>query len=342
MKIEIKCGMQRVCKAAIALLIIFILFPPSAFCQEFSPRVSSKINLGKSIEDIARRSEEKIINAEVRKLDAERIKLELEAKQIERSLNAKWWEGQKLTEYFVAIGITAGLLFAWTLVYLQPILRKETEINKLAEQRNKTLNELLEIKNEEATKRQQEAEKQRDDLGKKRDLLETDIIIFKKMQNIQKATARGLEIRLEELFQITGKGSGKFFSILDAKDPIANLKNLYGWEMWSDNYWGSLGYYLIIKHPVVRSGKHNIVCRSLEIDDLKNHKPNHWREEVERAVVNSRCGPILALDNSYFGILVDEKIPVGGILYREGGNDVPFYEPLSQWSEKLSALFPDE
>jgi hypothetical protein len=34
--------------------------------------------------------------AEVRKLDAERKKLGLEAQEIEQRLNARWWEGQKL------------------------------------------------------------------------------------------------------------------------------------------------------------------------------------------------------------------------------------------------------
>src|SRR5215469_4522182 len=86
--------------------------------------------------------------AEARKLEAERLKLELEAKEIEHRINARWWEGSRFPQYVVATAITAALLFGWVIAYLQPILRKENELNALAVQRNATLNTMLETKNE--------------------------------------------------------------------------------------------------------------------------------------------------------------------------------------------------
>ena len=84
------------------------------------------------------------LQAETRRLEAEKVKLELEAKEIERRLGARWWQGQKLAQYLLAIVITAALLFGWSRVYLEPILRSEAELNKLAERRNATLNQILE------------------------------------------------------------------------------------------------------------------------------------------------------------------------------------------------------
>lgn len=138
------------------------------------------------------------------------------------------------------------------------------------------------------------------------------------------------------------QGDDKFFSILNSKDPINELKRLHGWKVWSDNWFGALGYYLIIQHPDVRSGKYIIVGRSIEIEEMKRKFPNDWRKNIDDFIVKTRGGPVLGLDYSYLALLDDEQAPVGGILYRQGGKDTEFYAPLSQWSKRLGALFSNE
>ena len=64
----------------------------------------------------------------------------------------------------------------------------------------------------------------------------------------------------------------------------------------------------------------------------------NWRESSGR----SPLIPALALDYSYFGLYADTNAPVGGIIYRQSGANKEFYAPLSEWSEKLGALFPNE
>ena len=55
--------------------------------------------------------ENEIRLAEASKLNAERLKLELEAQEIERRLKSKWWQGGSLPQYVVAIVITTAVLF---------------------------------------------------------------------------------------------------------------------------------------------------------------------------------------------------------------------------------------
>lgn len=55
----------------------------------------------------------RVKHAELLRIDAERTKFELEAKEIERRLSTKWWQQSTLAQYLVAILITAALLFGW-------------------------------------------------------------------------------------------------------------------------------------------------------------------------------------------------------------------------------------
>lgn len=296
--------------------------------------------------------EDEIRQAEARRLEAERIKLELETKEIERRLNARWWEGHKLTQYLLAIVITAALLFGWTRVYLEPILRKEAEVNKLAQERNATLNELLEAQYNRIRDEQTEVTKQRDRLKEESDSLKKERKALVTERDRLKRDRDSLEKRQRELQSIVAglnlavdkaaKGEGKFFSILNSGDPIQELERSHGWNMWSDNWFGLLGYYLMIEHPDVRSGKPTVVGRSFEIEEMKREYPDDWREKIEGFIVKSEGQPVLALDYSYFALLDDVQSPVGGVLYRQGGADMEFYAPLSLWSERLGALLPKE
>ena len=289
-------------------------------------------------------TENERLQAETRRFEAERLKLELEAKEIERRLGVRWWQGQKLAQYLLAIVVAAALLFGWTRVYLEPILRSEAELNKLAEQRNSAVNELLEAQSRQLRQQQTEITNDRDRLKQEADSFKAEMSRLvaerDKLRNEQKGLEKkqkGLQARIGGLTVDIRK---IFFSILNSKDPINELKNSYGWNVSSDNFFGGLGYYLKIKHNDVRSGKTIIVGRKMEVDDLIDDMPNKWREYIENII--SQSGPVLALDFSYFGLYADKNAPVGGIIYRQPGEDIEFYAPLSEWSDRLGALFPNE
>lgn len=282
-------------------------------------------------------TQDEVKRAEVRKLDAERIKLELESKEIQRRLNAKWWEGSTFSQYLVAVLITAAILFGWARAYLEPILRRESELNALAERRNSAQNALLEAENKKLSveRMQIEAEKEslkkdRDRLSKESEQLTGERDAFRDKQELLKRVVSGLKIAVTQ----AAKKSSPFFSILNSGDPINRLSKSYGWEMWSDsNAW--LGYYLVIKHPGVNEGQKMFVGRVMEMDDLKRESPDKWRESVER--INERA-PVIILDHTYFALLVDEQAFVGGEVYKKGGEVFEFYAPLSNWAEQLERL----
>lgn len=280
-------------------------------------------------------AENERLQAETRRLEAEHLKLELEAKEIERRLGVRWWQGQKLAQYLLAIVITAALLFGWTRLYLEPILRTEAELNKLAERRNATLNQLLEAQYRQVRQEHTEITNDRDRLKQEADSLKAESSQLEKNQKDLRSRVAGLREAVSRV-----AAGEKFFSILNSTDPIKELKNSYGWNVWSDDYFSWLGHYLIIEHNDVRSGKRIIVGRKMEVDDLIHDVPNKWREYIED--ITARSGPVLALDYSYFGLYVDKNAPVGGIIYRQSGENIEFYAPLSEWSEKLGALFPNE
>ena len=223
----------------ISVLVIGIFLSFSLVAESGSNNFAPQQIADKSTEVMAMESENDIRQAEFRRLEAERLKLELEAKEIERRLNAQWWEVHNLTQYFLAIVITSALPFGWALGYLEPILRKEGEVNKLAEQRNATLNELIEA-------RYQTVEKERTDIATERDRLEKEAEVLRAekiqllaerdqlkhdresltKQQALKSNVAGLKLAVEK----AARGGGKFFSILNRNDPINEL-TAYGWKV---------------------------------------------------------------------------------------------------------------
>jgi hypothetical protein len=317
-------------------------------------------------------AESDVRSAEVRKLEAERLKLEFESKEIERRLRERWWQGARFPQYLVAIVITAALLFGWARAYLEPILRREAELNALTERRNATLNALLEAKNERLSVESSQLSIERDKLKEQADRLSREAKTLKEEQQTLKeglgrltTESRTLKRGMDELTMqrdqldnkrqalerqqqslktvVTGlriaidqveKGGTKFFSIHNRADPINKLKDSYGWNLWSDNYYGRLGYYLVITHPSVREGKQVFVGREFELDRLKKDLGSGWKKYVAQVSENS---PLLALDYSYLGLLADERAPVGGTLYKKGGEAIDFHAPLSEWAKDLRA-----
>jgi hypothetical protein len=300
--------------------------------------------------------EDDVRRAEARRLEAERHKLELESQEIEHRLHTPWWQGQRFAQYLVAIVITAALLFGWTRVYLEPILRKETEVNKLVAERNAVRNELLTAQRDSLQDLSNKLNRERDQLVAERDRLADESNRLKEEQSQlvaerdrlrrdrddleeRQSVLRSIVTRLNQAVYKVAKGNQKFFSILNNQDPINALDRSYGWEMWSDNWFGQLGYYLVAKHPDIRAVDRTIIGRFIEIEDMKRDHPDDWRRRLEKFVAGPNGGPVLALDYSYLALHDDPAAAVGGMLYRPGGKDIEFYAPLSQWSERLGALY---
>lgn len=142
--------------------------------------------------------EDEIRQVEARRLEAERLKLELEAKEIERRLSARWWEGQRFAQYLLAIVITSAVLFGWTRVYLEPILRKEAEVNKLEQERNAVHNELLEAQRDRLQEKSDRLKEERGHLVTERDLLKKDRDDLEKRQRVLRSVVAGLNLMVYE------------------------------------------------------------------------------------------------------------------------------------------------
>lgn len=143
---------------------------------------------------------------------------------------------------------------------------------------------------------------------------------------------RGYEIALERMDKRADRGAGKYFSILNSKDPITALKTDFGWTMGSDDYGPIKYYYLYISHPDVADGKILNITRVYELETLKNAYPDSWQSHIDY------LKPVLVLDYSYFQLLEDEAAAVGGMLYGSGVEPLEFYAPLAEWSTRLSTL----
>lgn len=280
--------------------------------------------------------ETKIQLAELHRLESEQYKISLEAKEIERRLNQRWWEGHKLTEYIIAILFASVLLFGWTRVYLEPILKKQSEVNKLAEERNAIQNELLENQNKLILQQQNDITSERDLLKQEGEKLKAEREKLVKEQGELKLRVKGLDLAIHQAAK-----KGEFFSILNRKDPINELKNSYGWKIGSDNYFGKFGYYLMARHENVRSHKRNLIVRITEFENLVTTLPEGWCDYIKKILNHQRGGPLLVLDYSYFGLLVDKDVPVGGKIYTKDKEAFEFYAPLSKWSECLADLLKE-
>ena len=319
--------------------------------------------------------------ATTHKIEAERRKLELEAREIERRLNARWWQGSGIPQYAIALAITVALLFGWARVYLEPILRRENEINTLAERRNKVQNDFLDASyrkldadhkkldadNKRITEEQQrlkgerdrlqaEYERQgkdkaalsdeagrlkidrarllteRDSLQKERDELARDTALLKAGQIRLRSVLASLSRGIEDL--VNGKAKYFFPPIYNLDDPVYML-NKYGWKTWTDNRFSQLGYYVVMQHPQVNSGKSIVVSRLPDIENLKESRADTWRKYMDDI---TREFPVLVLDYTYFRLYSNETASTGGVLYRQGDTDINFHAPLSEWSEKLKPI----
>src|SRR5262245_9109434 len=114
-------------------------------------------------------SSEEMQRAQLQRLEAERRKIELESREIEHRLNARWWEGQHFSQYALALLISAALLFAWFKVYIEPILNQKSELNLLKEQINAAKNEVLESNALVLKKREEDANKERERIATEND-----------------------------------------------------------------------------------------------------------------------------------------------------------------------------
>ncbi len=277
---------------------------------------------------------------EISKEQAEIQKLQLEADEIRLRISAPWWRGQNFMRYVVAIAITSALLFGWTRSYLEPILRHEYELNKILEKKNEENNELLAAENINIKQERAAISAERDKLTKERDELKDNaeqLLVERTKLESDRANLERVVVGLNAAVVKAEDRHGRFFSILNTQDPINELDKKYGWEdLWSDNYFGDqLGYYLVLQHKNVFSGKKIFVGRIIEIERLKKRKPDDWKESMK---VVTKVAPVIALDYSYFGLEIDNNAPVGGTLYKNNGEVVRFYAPLEQWADKLNVL----
>jgi hypothetical protein len=273
-------------------------------------------------------AQDEVKQAEIRKLNAERTKLELEAKELERRLSERWWESWTLFQTAVATIITAGVLFAWWRGFLEPILRRESRLNELDRQVLAAENKKLSTERGQIEAQKSVLEAHRDQLKDDGERLTKERDALKARQELLKQVVSGLNTAVIEA---AGDPHKKFFSIMNSGDPIYQLRSC-GWQMWSTNYFGRLGYYLVMKHPRVSDGKEIYVGRVTELHAIKRELPDSWHEYV--AKVNEKA-PLVVLDYTYFALLADAQAVVGGEVYRKGGEGFEFYAPLKDWAEKL-------
>ena len=289
-------------------------------------------------------TENDIREAQASKLRAETLKLELEAREIERRLSAPRWRGQNLEQYIVAIVITSAVLFGWTLLYLEPILRQETELNELYNATLDARNEKLIRGNKELSKDQAILKTANAKLEREKNRLISEGEALTKQKGGLERVVDGLNLAIEQLAdENTGEKTDeetKFFSIWNSSDPIRELSKSYGWDTsFDDFYYPQLGMYLVIHHKQVRSDKEIFVGRIIEINKLKRDRPKDWQEDLRRITDDV---PVLAVDYSYFGLLVDKSAPVGGTIYKQSGETLKFYAPLGEWTERLGDLLQAE
>src|SRR5207249_4040714 len=75
-------------------------------------------------------------------MEAEGRKIDLESQEIQRRMAESWYSPRILLQAIVGGVIAGGLLVAWAIAYLLPILRKERELAKLESARLEAENKL--------------------------------------------------------------------------------------------------------------------------------------------------------------------------------------------------------
>lgn len=205
--------------------------------------------------------------------------------------------------------------------------QKRDEQSRLFQDERKQWQETIAELNERRDKLDKEINRIRDE----RDKLETEHEALRKKYHGLDLQATGLLVALDRMGKGSERGLGKYFSILNSKDPINKLES-YGWSLGSYDNLLIEYYYLRISHPKMAAGEELSVTRTFELDTLKRNKPDDWRKHVES------FQPLLVLDFSYFQLLKDEQAEVGGVIYTKDGRVIEFYAPLSDWSRKLGPL----
>ena len=139
--------------------IIFLSCPPDAQAASM-PMPIDKVQ---SETGIATAASEEMQRAQLQRLEAERRKIELESREIEHRLNARWWEGQQFTQYALAL-LTFGqrFFFGWFKLYIEPVLNQKSELNLLKEQINTAKNEVLESNALVLKKHEEDANKEKE------------------------------------------------------------------------------------------------------------------------------------------------------------------------------------
>jgi|GEM_PF-4742401 len=75
--------------------------------------------------------EKRKLESEIAKNEAEKKKLDLEAKEVEKRLSQRWCSTPVLAKWLVGGIVTAILITAWITAQFSPILRREHDIEKL-------------------------------------------------------------------------------------------------------------------------------------------------------------------------------------------------------------------
>lgn len=112
--------------------------------------------------------EDQRLASEIARNEAERDKLLREADEVNRRLEQRWYSGRVFLQAVVAGVVAAGLLTAWGIGYLKPILARNTELNRLDVEISKRNTELQMRVHSETEKRIQA---QLEDLSKQNELL---------------------------------------------------------------------------------------------------------------------------------------------------------------------------
>ncbi len=88
--------------------------------------------------DVERSPDPKLLEADLQRIksetsrnEAERAKMELEAKEVEKRLKQKWYKGRFLFQAVVGGAVGAALVTTWGIGYFEPILRKELRLSEL-------------------------------------------------------------------------------------------------------------------------------------------------------------------------------------------------------------------
>lgn len=280
---------------------------------------------------------EVIQQAELKKIEAQTYRIHKETEEIERRLKVKWWMSHNLAQYLVAILVSSAVLFGWTRAYLEPILRREAIINDLEEKRNSLENEVLDANIKVLNEKKDQIEvklahiaEEKERLEKEKTVLENEKSKLQEKQLVLAQIVEGLKIVVNKV----ESGQEKYFSILNSRDSINKLRD-YGWKLWSDNYYGWLGYYLVVEYKSSDTELKIIVGREFELDALKDENPEDWMNKVNDI---TKSEPLLILDYSYIGLAVHDNALVGGVLYFDEGEEKEFYAPLKEWSSKLGAV----